>query len=164
DHPATVVLALDDSDQALPAHAKVGPLVTGAAEDLNVIAKRFEELGDELLEPFGGERGKLSELQVDATGLAALPLIVLAAVAHRVADRPRVGFDPRALGSLESLSVPLDLVERVVDRVIEPRSLGTCQLILIPPEHGELQVLHRAGQLRGGLDRRSVIPVRDRAP
>src|SRR5215208_4484953 len=64
DDAAAVVLALDDREQAVAPDAEVGPLVAGPPDELDVVAERLEDLGDELLEPFGGERGELSELQV----------------------------------------------------------------------------------------------------
>ena len=57
DAPA-VVLALDDREQAAATDAQVGPLVAGAADALDLVAERLEQLGDELLEPLGRQRAR----------------------------------------------------------------------------------------------------------
>ena len=75
------------AEQAPATDAEVGPLVAGAADALDLVAERLEQLGDELLEPLGRQRGELLELQVGAAGLLAEPLGLLAALADRGADR-----------------------------------------------------------------------------
>src|SRR5260370_20205749 len=83
-----MVLALDDREQAAAADAEVGPLVAGAADALDLVAEGLEQLGDEFLEPLGGQRGELLELQVGAAGLVPEPLRALPALADPRADPP----------------------------------------------------------------------------
>src|SRR5579875_1884032 len=74
-HALLVILALDDSEQAVAAaEAEIGALVPAAAHRLDLVAERLEELRDELLERLGGQRGELGELQVGAARLVVLPL------------------------------------------------------------------------------------------
>ena len=104
-----MVLALDDRQQVVAAEAKVGAFVSRAAGLLDVVAQRLEELGDELLEGLGGQRGELSELQLGAAGLAAQPLGLLAPVADGLPQGGDLGdalTSPRGIGPLE---VAIDL-------------------------------------------------------
>ena len=71
---ALAVLALDDPEQPLAADAEVGPLVAGAADDLDFVPQRLEQLADELLEPLGRQRVELRELRVGPPRLVAEPL------------------------------------------------------------------------------------------
>ena len=56
-----------------------------------------------------------------------------------------------------TLEVAIDLEQRVLDRVVEPRSFGAGQLVLIATEDGVLEVLHGPCQL-GGVRRSPALP------
>ncbi len=160
-----MILALDDGEQPVgPAEAEVGPFVAGAAHLLDLVAQGLEELGDELLERLGGQRGQLGELQVGAARLAILAFDALAALADRLAQLVDLGLVPRRVRRVEAEQVAIDLEQRVVDRVVQPRPLGPGQLVLVAPEDGVLQVLEGAGQLAGRCDRRSLLLVRGGRP
>ena len=60
--------------------------------------------------------------------------------AHLILERP--GFFGRSVQQ-----IAIDLEERVVDRVLQPRPLGAGQLVVVAPENGVLQMLDRAGEL-----------------
>ena len=70
DDASLVVLALDDRQQVLAAEPQVGPLVAGAADLVDLVAERLEELGHELLEGLGRQRAELAQLEL---GPARLP-------------------------------------------------------------------------------------------
>src|SRR5262249_37129712 len=123
--PALVVLALDDREQAVAAaEAEVGALVAGTAHRLDLVAERLEELGDELLERFGGQRAELSELQVGAARLAVLVLDALAALADRLTQLADLSLVLRRLLGVEPQQVSVDLEQGVVDRIVQARALG----------------------------------------
>ena len=163
-HPLAVILALDDPEQAVATDAEVGPLVPRAADLLDLVAERFKNLGDELLEPFGGQVRELRELQVGPFRLAAEPFRPLLGVTDLVADRLKIALDLREFRAFEPPAVALDLEQGVFDRVVQPGPLGACELVLIPPENGVMQVLERSGQLAGRADRRRVVLVRGGGP
>ena len=67
-----VVLALHDRQQVLAAEAQVGAFVAGAAGLLDLVAQRLEQLGHELLECLGRQRGSWASLSsARAPGCAA---------------------------------------------------------------------------------------------
>ena len=161
-----MILALNDGKEPIiAAEAEVGPFVAGAADLLDLEAEHLEELADEFLERLGGERGELGQLQIGAAGLVALPFQPFATVANRLRASLRTSSSWRAASAAScAAQVAIDLEQRVVDRVVEPRPLGAGQLVVVAPEDGVLQVLDRAGELGERCDRRRVFLVGSRGP
>src|SRR5271157_4164387 len=161
---AFVVLALHDRQHVLAAQAQVGALIAGAAGLLDLVAQRLEQLGHELLEGLGRQRRQLRKLELGPARLRALLFERLAPVANRLSHVGNLGRKALAQGGVGPIEITIDLEEGVLDRVVEPGSPGTRQLVCKPPEDRVPKMFESTRKLRLGADRGRLFAVRIGGP
>ncbi len=66
---------------------------------------------------------------------------------------------PASLGVGQAIEVAIDLEQGVVDRVVQPRSLGAGELVVEAAMDGVIQVLQRSLKLGRRADRRGLVLV-----
>ena len=106
----------------------------------------------------------MCKLELGPARLGAQPFELLAPVANRLSHVGYLGGETLAKGGVGPVEKTIDLEEGVLDRVVEPGSLGTRQLVFKPPEDRVPQMFESTRKLRLGGDHGRLFAVRSGGP